>query len=1016
MRRCPTRPAATSATGWPPRSRRASPRSSWGSTPTPRACGPSARRRATRATGSAAERAAEAVVAHCEAAIEAVADGLRGGQAPARLLRAARRRRAGGRSSASPAAPRPTACWSSPTPSAATSTSRPPPTPRRSSARPRRRGARSTAWPPTRSRSAPTSGPTRSSRSSTAARERGRGVFVLVRTSNPGGAFLQDAELAEGGVVWERMAGVVAGARRRRARSPTSAPSPAPPCPSTSSACASSCPRAPFLLPGIGAQGGSVADVAPAFAPGRAGGLVTSSRGHRPRPRAARRRSGPAPPAPRPSACASRPGRSRAEPRARAVAPRRNAGASGAVSSAGHALPQPRPLAGPARPSRGRSRRSCSSCISADRAARSADTAYQRAGITGSTTTGDTGTTTRHDHDRGAEAAALLRGQGRRRALGDRRQDRRAARATSSGSTPTSTRRRCTPGSASSSAREARRSSRSSPSRRARCAAAPAAAAAPPSISAPAAFLFQPDTRDVVFARDAQDRRPIASTTKLMTALVALDELDLRKHLHAAAPTRRRRRVGGRPARRRAHDLRRPAAGDDAAVGQRRGQRRGGPQRRVGRRVRAPDERAGARARPAQHRTSPTRSASTRPGNYSSRRGPGQDGAAAAAQQLRPRDHRPAAGHAALGRARARGRQPQRPRGRYPFVDGVKTGHTLGAGYVLVGSAPPQRRRGGQRGARRAERGRARRRQPRAAALRAVPLPSASLPYAPGRCSGRSPVADRATRPRRAGRPPTLRVVARRGRAAAHPGRRRARAASRARSPRARGWAPWRSCAAARWSARTAARRRAAPCPTAERSPSACASWSSRTGTLVLLAFLAACTVLLVLLRRRVVAGSQGRGAAGAPVIITVTLNAAIDKSLSVPNFRLGRRHRTVEQTTMPGGKGVNVARTLKTLGQPVIATGLRRRPDRHAHRRAAHRRVDPQRLRAHPRGVAHQHRGLRPDQRRADRDQRARPGGHAPTRSSCSATSCSTWPAAPTSSSSPARCRAASRPTSTRR
>jgi 1-phosphofructokinase len=58
-------------------------------------------------------------------------------------------------------------------------------------------------------------------------------------------------------------------------------------------------------------------------------------------------------------------------------------------------------------------------------------------------------------------------------------------------------------------------------------------------------------------------------------------------------------------------------------------------------------------------------------------------------------------------------------------------------------------------------------------------------------------------------------------------------------------------------------------------------------------------------------------------MIITVTLNAAIDKSLSVPNFRLGRRHRAVEQNTMAGGKGVNVARTLKALGQPVIATGL---------------------------------------------------------------------------------------------
>src|SRR6202023_1644241 len=58
-------------------------------------------------------------------------------------------------------------------------------------------------------------------------------------------------------------------------------------------------------------------------------------------------------------------------------------------------------------------------------------------------------------------------------------------------------------------------------------------------------------------------------------------------------------------------------------------------------------------------------------------------------------------------------------------------------------------------------------------------------------------------------------------------------------------------------------------------------------------------------------------------MIITVTLNAAIDKSLAVPSFRLGRRHRTVEQRTMAGGKGVNIARTLKALGQPVIATGF---------------------------------------------------------------------------------------------
>jgi 1-phosphofructokinase/tagatose 6-phosphate kinase len=58
-------------------------------------------------------------------------------------------------------------------------------------------------------------------------------------------------------------------------------------------------------------------------------------------------------------------------------------------------------------------------------------------------------------------------------------------------------------------------------------------------------------------------------------------------------------------------------------------------------------------------------------------------------------------------------------------------------------------------------------------------------------------------------------------------------------------------------------------------------------------------------------------------MIITVTLNAALDKTLEVPNFTPGRRHRTVDQTTMPGGKGVNIARAIKRLGQPVIAAGL---------------------------------------------------------------------------------------------
>ncbi len=58
-------------------------------------------------------------------------------------------------------------------------------------------------------------------------------------------------------------------------------------------------------------------------------------------------------------------------------------------------------------------------------------------------------------------------------------------------------------------------------------------------------------------------------------------------------------------------------------------------------------------------------------------------------------------------------------------------------------------------------------------------------------------------------------------------------------------------------------------------------------------------------------------------MILTVTLNAAIDRTVAVPNFRQGRRHRAVEGSTVAGGKGINVARALKLLGRPVIATGL---------------------------------------------------------------------------------------------
>jgi 1-phosphofructokinase family hexose kinase len=58
-------------------------------------------------------------------------------------------------------------------------------------------------------------------------------------------------------------------------------------------------------------------------------------------------------------------------------------------------------------------------------------------------------------------------------------------------------------------------------------------------------------------------------------------------------------------------------------------------------------------------------------------------------------------------------------------------------------------------------------------------------------------------------------------------------------------------------------------------------------------------------------------------LIVTVTLNAALDRSLTVPTLQLGQRHRASEVLTLAGGKGINVARALKRLEVPVVATGL---------------------------------------------------------------------------------------------
>ncbi len=115
-----------------------------------------------------------------------------------------------------------------------------------------------------------------------AAREHGGGLFVLVRTSNPGAADVQDLALADGGTVSDAIARVVARAGAhgigRSGLSDVGAVVGAT-APRLLAGLRELMPNAVFLLPGVGAQGGRVQDLAPAFASGPASGLVSASRG-----------------------------------------------------------------------------------------------------------------------------------------------------------------------------------------------------------------------------------------------------------------------------------------------------------------------------------------------------------------------------------------------------------------------------------------------------------------------------------------------------------------------------------------------------------------------------------------------------------------------------------------------------------------------------------------------------------------------------------------------------------------
>lgn len=115
-------------------------------------------------------------------------------------------------------------------------------------------------------------------------RAQGKGVFILVHTSNPSAGQLQHAALAEGASVAERVAELVQGWAQRAGmigRGGLSAVGAvvAPGDVQRARALRRRMPDCVFLVPGFGAQGRSAEQVAACFRPGGDGAIVNSSRG-----------------------------------------------------------------------------------------------------------------------------------------------------------------------------------------------------------------------------------------------------------------------------------------------------------------------------------------------------------------------------------------------------------------------------------------------------------------------------------------------------------------------------------------------------------------------------------------------------------------------------------------------------------------------------------------------------------------------------------------------------------------
>src|SRR4051794_4669550 len=289
----------------------------------------------------------------------------------------------------------------------------------------------------------------------------------------------------------------------------------------------------------------------------------------------------------------------------------------------------------------------------------------------------------------GREAQAQdLRGQARRHAVRDRRQDRHLARDAAEAQPqprPPGAHRRPAP--------QAHQVKAAALLVAALSLAAPASAAAaarppdcPSAVGAPSAIVLEVSTGSVACARQADRRRPVGSTTKLMTALLTLERAKLSDTFTASSyrPSPVESKIGLLPGERmKVADLMRGLlveSGNDAAAALAEGV--SGSQRAF---VRAMNARARRLGLKNTHYENPIGLDDA--ANYSSARD-----LVTLATVLRTN----AFFKKVVDSSQVTLKSGAHPRTfanrnllvrRYPYVNGVKTGHTNGAGYVLVGSA-----------------------------------------------------------------------------------------------------------------------------------------------------------------------------------------------------------------------------------------------------------------------------------------------------------------------------------------